>query len=143
MARTPLRDLAPDPVTPDVFGSSPEPTGRHSTSAPAGLPPRVGSESVAARTVTVKVPLLARNVGKLSPTVRGGPAPSCVTQDDPRDGDREAAPGWLPGPVLRRHAQIPARPAFSEPLYIFGFDTGAGLPLVGVGTRTGSVAPIQ
>jgi hypothetical protein len=38
--------------------------------------------------------------------------------------------------------RFPLAPAFTEPLYIFGFDTGAGPSFVGVGTRTGSVAPI-
>jgi hypothetical protein len=38
--------------------------------------------------------------------------------------------------------RFPLAPSFSEPLYIFGFDTGAGPPSVGVGTTTGAVAPL-
>ena len=39
--------------------------------------------------------------------------------------------------------RFPLGPSFSEPLYIFGFDTGGGAPFVGVGTNTGDVAPLS
>jgi hypothetical protein len=38
--------------------------------------------------------------------------------------------------------RFPLGPSSSEPLYIFGFDTGGGPPFVGVGTNTGDVAPL-
>jgi len=38
--------------------------------------------------------------------------------------------------------RFPLGPSFSEPLYIFGFETGSGPPFVVVGTSTGDVAPL-
>jgi hypothetical protein len=48
-------------------------------------------------------------------------------------------------PFFAVNLRFPLDPAFTEPLYIFGFNGGPRPPrlFVGVGTRTGSVAPIQ
>jgi hypothetical protein len=48
-----------------------------------------------------------------------------------------------PDPFFAVNLRFILAPAFTEPLYIFGFHTGAGSSFVGVGTKTGSVAPIQ
>jgi hypothetical protein len=39
--------------------------------------------------------------------------------------------------------RFPLGPPFSEPLYVFGFDTGTAPPFVGVGTKTGTVTPLS